>query len=456
MGLSCLLGVSIPQITEKSPLFFENWKLKSPVVYYLVDLLQLNRVYTSSWFLILVAIVSLSLSWFVFEQLKLLVRSGRSGNRPVSLEAFNNYSEIQVDANPHAPDLSSRIKSIIRRKGYRLSYTDKENNILSFCKNRFGRWGTFLFHLGLLFIIFAALYALAFQKRGFVGLIQTETFPGRNEDWQEKSLGAFAKDFDLGFKVYLKEFKPTYWENGKLKGIESVLVFTGNDGMVEEHVLPVSNPVTYHGVRICQSLDYGYALTFLLERPLSDPLVTHFMLDSPSKKTKPFIGKTDFPTTDYIFDMKFYPDIKEPSFYLNNPGVDLVIKEKGVVKFNDRVLFSEKVFVGENAITFAQIHYWSGLFFVRSQGMTLVYSGFFLSVFGALIIYFMPFKEIHVKVNETKGHRMIAIGGQCKKYQVLFAEEFNEILAELETTFPSGIEKIKAGDKYGRDATVTI
>ncbi|MDD5724307.1 MAG: cytochrome c biogenesis protein ResB [Syntrophales bacterium] len=55
-----------PQITEKSPQFFDAWKAKNPKISLLIDLLQLNHVYTSVWFLVLVSLVAVSLAWFVF------------------------------------------------------------------------------------------------------------------------------------------------------------------------------------------------------------------------------------------------------------------------------------------------------------------------------------------------------------------------------------------------------
>ncbi|MEW6053353.1 MAG: cytochrome c biogenesis protein ResB [Nitrospirota bacterium] len=434
VGISCLFGVSIPQTTQKSPQFFENWKLESPVVYHVIDLLQLNRVYTSVWFLIIVAVMTLSLLWFSIEQLRFLLRSRRIAGSGDIREKFDNYSEMQVSESLQEDSLSG-IRDILKKRGYRISRDNEEEYSQLFSKNRVGRWGTFLFHLGLLCIIVAALYALALQKRGFVSLIHTETFSGKKEDWQTGSKGVFADDFTLDFQVHLRDFSPAYWHKGAVKSLESVLILIDKDGRREEKVLSVDSPVTHNGVRIYQSLEYGYALTFLLERPFAPPFVTHFLLDSPSRRTHPFTGKTDFPATGYIFDMKFYPDVKEPSYYLKNPVVDLVVREKDAVKFNRRVHFNEKIYIGENAFTLAQIHYWSGLFFVKSHGMTIVYSGFFLSALGAFLIYCMPYSEIRITHGEKNGKGVAIIGGRSRKYQALFADEFGKIIADMEKVF---------------------
>ena len=68
--IAALLGAFIPQVSDKSPSYFEEWKLKSPKTFYIVNLLQLNRVYTSVWFLSLVFIIMLSLGYSLYSQVR--------------------------------------------------------------------------------------------------------------------------------------------------------------------------------------------------------------------------------------------------------------------------------------------------------------------------------------------------------------------------------------------------
>lgn len=78
--------------------------------------------------------------------------------------------------------------------------------------------------------------------------------------------------------------------------------------------------------------------------------------------------------------MKFYPNVLEPSFFLAFPVVDLTIIEKGAVLYKGRVFFNQQISFGGNTLHFAQIHYWSGIAFVKSSGLTLVYIGFTISI----------------------------------------------------------------------------
>lgn len=210
------------------------------------------------------------------------------------------------------------------------------------------------------------LYGLAFQKRGFIQLIETETFSGRNADLLSRDFGILSKEFNLDFQVNLKRFVPGYWDNDKVRSLQSELSIIDETDS-EDVVLSVSSPVQHKGVTLYQSRYYGYALTFVLNRQTGQLVMTHFLLDAPKQRNKPFVGKTDFPTTDYVMDMKFYPNLIEPSFYLAFPGVDLTVTKQGTVLFKDRLLFNQQASFGNDTLHFAQIHYWTGISFVNPK-----------------------------------------------------------------------------------------
>ncbi len=437
VAVSGILGSSIPQLTEKPPRFFDAWKAESPKIYYLMDLLQLNQVYTSVWFLVLVAFITLCLIFSIYyQQFKVLIKYRGPVKRDITESSFKDYItfELAHSLKSGFEGLSDRVQRILKDRGYRPYLVSEESRYFIFGKNRIGRWGGIVFHVGLLVTIVAALYSLAFQKRGFIQLIQTDTFQGKDKDWVVKRLGIFARDFDLGFKVYLNNFTPSYWENDQIKELGSSLTIINDKGEAKELLLSLRNPIKFKGTKIYQSTHYGYSLGFILEKEEGYPVTTNFLLDAPSKKGKPFAGKMDFPTTDFILDMKFHPNLIEPSFYATLPGVDLTVKEKGQEKFRGRVLFTQRAWLGEDTLTFAQIHYWTGLTFVKNYGMPLVYAGFTLSILGALLIFMLSYKEIHLKVIEDGDHVRLYVGGQAKRYKAIFSEEFREIAERLKKT----------------------
>ncbi|BCB96018.1 hypothetical protein JZK55_09400 [Dissulfurispira thermophila] len=435
----------IPQIDDKSPSYFEEWKLKSPQTFYIVDLLQLNRVYTSVWFLTLVFIIMLSLGYSIYQQVK--------RNIKVHSSSFIVHSKEEV----HGKDICSneqsmmnyeRIIKLMRKRRYKLVYSlssvvhaDNEQStmnderptmnyerILVFSKNSINRWGGVIFHSGLFLIIVAAIVGLSFQKRGFVQVMEGEVFSGRHEDFLVRNLGIFQKRFDVGFKTQLLKFSHEYWETDQIKDISSSVNVIDKDGNMIDKTIAVNTAVKYKGINIYQSFDYGYALTFVLKSPDGKETVTHFLLDHPDKRTKPFVGKTDFPQTPYIFNMKFYPDISMNSFHLGKPILYLqVLKGINNMVFDGLVIPGNVIKVEGNLVRFYSISQWSGLIYAKSPDMSLAYAGFFISCIGVSIIFLLPHKEIYISHKDN----VVSLYSRTNRYKPLFKEEMEKIKEEL-------------------------
>ncbi len=434
VGISCLIGTTIPQVTGKPPQFFETWKAESPKIYYLVDLLQLNQVYTSAWFLTLVALITSSLAFSIYYQSKVLVKSRVPDQREITEGSFKNFLSLRLvqRSGVRVEWLAREIKRVFMAGGYRFCPDTEGSNYFIFHKNRWSRWGSVIFHVGLLFVVMAALYTLAFQKRGSIRLVETGTFQGKNDDWHLKSQGVFAGDFDLGFQVYFNKFVPTYWENDQVKNFESSLTLIDEKGRARECSVLLGDPILFKGTEIYQATYYGYALGFILKKEDGKKVSRYFLLDAPAKKDEPFTGKMRFPATDYVLDMKFHPNLIEPSFYATFPGVHLTVTEKGEERFKGKVLLTQMARLGKDSLTFVQVHYWTGLTFVKKYGMLLLYCGFASGTLGALLIFMFPYKQVYLKVAEEGDHIELCMGGRTKRYQAIFSEEFKEIGERLE------------------------
>lgn len=412
-----LLGVLIPQVADKGPSYFEEWKLRSPKTFYLINILQLNRVYTSAWFLALVSVILLSLGYSLYLQIKRNLKARSTEFAPGSKETLNG-EQIAVNSVLNADD----ILKFMKRRGYALK--NKKDGSFAFSKNSVNKWGGVIFHSGLFLIIVAALIGLSFQKRGFVQLMEGEIFSGTNEDFLVRDLGVFQKKFDVGFKTQLSKFNHEYWDNDQIKNISSNVLLIGNGRSVRERAITVNKSFRHKGINIYQSFDYGYALTFALIRRDGSQTVTHFLLDRTDKKTKPFAGKSDFPHTNYIFKMKFYPDLSMNSFHLGKPILNLQIL-KGVrnIVFEGLIIPGDTINVEGNLVRFYGISHWSGLIYVKGVDMTVAYIGFFIVCIGAAIMFLLPHKEIFILYNGG----MLSLYGRTNRYKPLFEEELKSI-----------------------------
>ena len=354
VGASCLVAALVPQLAQRPPAFFEAWRARRPILSRLVEVLKLNQVFSSGWFLVLVALVAASLALSLYHEVKAIVRASRGEPKAPARIPFQGCVDVATAARPESVAggrLEARLREIFARRRYRPRRVDRTGHLV-FTKNRAGRWSSVVFHAGILATILAALYGLAFQKRGFVQLAEAESFDGRGGGLRAKSLGVLASDFDLGFRVSLERFTPTYWDTGAVRNMESVLVLTDESG--ERRQVPVSlhGAAEFRGVRLYQSEYFGTVAADGSHQLGRDPR------HSPAR-------------------------------------------------------------------------YWTGLTLAADHGIPGVYFGFALATLGAIMIFLVPYKEIHVEVTEGEGGIHLTIGGRAKSDQAIFAEELADLTGDV-------------------------
>ena len=412
--LACSIGFFIPQLTDKSPSFFETWQDQNVYTYRFVTRLQLHQVYTSYWFLALVCLIAISLLSSIYAQIK--------KNLKYRLQCGIQNTEYRTQN-------IERIRNTLHKKRYREQGFTNDEDKLIFTKNSINRWGSVIFHAGLLLVVISAILVLSFRSRGFVQLIEGDTFVGKESGFIVKSRGALAGEYNAGFYTFLSKLDHTYWETGKLKHLESSLTIVENKEQADKKV-SINNPLFIKGSNIYQSDDYGYTLSFVLKKLTGEEVVSHFNIDRASNVRKHAVGKTDYPLSPYIVEIKFLPDLEKKSFYLNKPIVYLNIA-KGLKKvFSGLVIPGDAIKIKDDILHFTGVRYWSGLIFVKNPGMTIAYIGFVIVIIGLVIMFLLPYKEIHLSFDPvTKAYN---IAGKTKKYEAIFNEELDEIRVEIE------------------------
>jgi hypothetical protein len=422
----CILGISIPQITERSPSYFELWKEKNIYTYRIVNRLQLNRIYTSFWFLITIFLALVSLGYSIYLQVK------RNIFRSSLCEGFEIIGSQGSQFTAHNLDVD-KIRKIFKRKRFREHSTVCSKQKFVFTKNSIGRWGSVLLHLGIFLVIVSALLVLTFQKRGYVQIIKGDTFSGKHSDFLTKDMGVFTRTFDVDFKTKLLLLEHEYHKEGQIKILNSNILILDRKGDIKEGIIGPNEPFDFNGIRIYQSYSYGYTLSFVLKRKDGEEVITHFNLDMIGKKGEPLVGKSDFPTTNYLFQIKFYPDVTGQSFYVTKPIVYLTISEliSNNIVFKGLLLPKHSIKIKDDILTFAGITEWSGLIFAKTPGIIISYIGFIAGTAGALVMFGFPYKEVRISVEKREGESALFVYAITKRYQAIFKEEVKEILDEI-------------------------
>ncbi|MHB8830401.1 MAG: cytochrome c biogenesis protein ResB, partial [Syntrophales bacterium] len=312
---ACLVSVIVPQLSNARPAYFATVAATSPMIYYLLNLLQLNHVYTSGWFFALILFLVLILLFSLGRQYQKARAAYAGGVVPL-------LSTPQLELTVAGEALHS-LKRSLRNKGFRVEEQEAgEGCSLRFRKNRMSLWGNFLFHVGLLLLILASLLSFAFQKWGFVQLIEGDTFSGQEANFLTLDKGIFAGEFNVKAEVSLASFRHIYWDTGELKELASEVVIHRPEAPLRKVTITKATPQFIKDVRLYQSGHFGYAvkIELLKERQV---IPGYYLLDMLARG-KPLTGRSDFPMTGYDVDLKLYPDMKGRGIYSVDPLLSII------------------------------------------------------------------------------------------------------------------------------------
>ncbi|HLR73192.1 MAG TPA: cytochrome c biogenesis protein ResB [Pseudogracilibacillus sp.] len=142
----------IPQEAEnRDPaVFYEDWYGLPGKIYYQ---LGFHDLYSSSWYMILIALIGVSLvicSIDRFVPLRRALKMQKPKRHNTFLQRQRLYS-----VTPEVTE-AEKEKLVANLKKRRYKITDEDGNILAE-KNRFSRWGPYVNHIGLIIILLAAL-----------------------------------------------------------------------------------------------------------------------------------------------------------------------------------------------------------------------------------------------------------------------------------------------------------
>lgn len=413
-----VLAFLIPQVGNTPSTYFTAWKARAPKSYWILDTLQLTHIYSANWFLFLVLLSALFLAKSIFLQYK-RIRLPQTTTALKRIKPICSRSDLALE----------KLSAIMGQRGFFLH--DKTENFYLFTKHDFAKWASVLFHSGILLLILAGVWRLAYQQHGFITIIEGDIFDGQYEKFSNSELGLFQNRFDSGVKIYLNEFKHKFWPTDKLKEISSNIVFLDNNNQkIFEAEIAINHPVRYNGVTIHQTFNYGYAISFKFTSIQGTETQANFILDQQLSKNDPARGKTDFPFTPYIFTMQFYPDISRKSFLIGSPILYLSVTHfDGRNIFNGLVLPGDTIMLEGNKLNFNRFSYWSGLDLEKNQDLLVAYGGFFLVCIGAgLMFLFTPQKVLF-----SLGNHEILIYGWSKRFKALFHEEIKRLGRLIET-----------------------
>ena len=356
------IGAWVPQTTNTTTEQVVDWANRFPVAARIADALGLHAIFSSWWFLTLLAVFVLAL----------LVATWRMGIK--ARRVWRGSVRL-----PHTRVGATLVDVVARAsaEGYRerSGYTD----VRVYAKHRIGVWAPTVLHVGLLISLVSGAVALGFTASGVVDLIEGQVRqPG--EEYLVVESNAFARTPEIGRPLRFDGVTAESWPSGGLKEVEASLSMLEDDGTWSSYTARVNHPLHVSGLTIyVQPGDFGEAAFLIVTAPGG----------AESRIQVPFYNEGDpvqytlepFVVGDVAFDARWDPegDKADKPLALRLSGDDTY----------DPVTLS----VGETAtieglqVEFVANAQWARFTVVRSPGIGMLFLGFATIGIGALMLY---------------------------------------------------------------------
>lgn len=387
---------------------FLTWKV--------IQVVGLDHVYRTWWFLALLILFGTSLTACTFTRQLPALKTAR---RWKYYEEPRQFQKLALSAELETGSVNS-LKEILQKRRYQVF--QEKDGILYARKGIIGRIGPIIVHVGIVTILLGGIFG---AMTGFVAqemVASGDTFQVKNiidaGPWANTQV---LKDWSVKVNRFWIDYTPT----GGIDQFYSDMSVLNNQGKEVDHKkIFVNQPLRYRGVTFYQT-DWGISAVRI--RFNNSPI---FQLPMAALNTngRGRIWGTWIPTK---------PDLSE--------GVSLIAKDlQGMVliynaegKLVDTVRAGMSTQVNGVTLKILDVIGSTGLQIKSDPGIPLVYSGFAVLMLGTVMSYFS-----HSQIWALQKSDRLYVGGKTNRAQVVFEREVLEILERLSSQ-PEGEEKAK-------------
>ena len=364
--------------------------------------LQLDHVYSSGWFLGLIAWLGVALILCSWRRQWPALQAAR---RWVSYRTPRQLSKLAISESLSCVDSTQsllQLRSLLQARGWELK---AEKNRLAARRGVIGRVGPLLVHTGLVLLMLGAVWGVLAGNR-----LERFLAPGR-------TLDLLNRQGETQLSIELKSFAVERDPAGRTEQFRSVLALSDLDQPQE---ISVNHPMRHRGITVYQADWSLAAITVQIGRSpeLQLPLQSY-----------PELG-------DQVWGLVLptRPDGTEPVFLSldNEVGPVTVFNSDGTVETTLRPGGQAQEINGV-PLRVASVLPASGLLLKRDPGVPLVYLGFgVLLVGGGLSL--IATRQLWAVAEDGRLH----LGGLCNRNLAAFAQELPLLLAELQAVDQQG------------------
>lgn len=405
--LFCLAAASIVGTVIPQEVPAEQIRHAASFAYRLILILDLNNVYRSWWFLLLMMLLGTNLLGCLFKRLPGIPIEWKADPHRTS------FSFSLVDSR--SPEATKNVVIADLQKLLGASPHVKETTdalSLVWVKHRVHLLGFPLIHTGIIVILLGGLVGLFYGMKGHVQIKEGDA------DGQFKTIpGGAIKT--LPFSIAVDQFTLTRYPTGEPKEFKSDVRLLQDGKEVRKGSIVVNHPMTFQGISLYQS---DYRVSGVKEVKLKAE-------DAEGKESELTIrpqSPTEIPGSLFKLDLLSL----DPGATRKGPGVEAKVQGPGE-ESRTIALYkkdADPVTVGAIKLRFLDYAplYSTGLQVGYDPGTPLVWGGSLILVLGFLLTLFTNHRAVFVELQPTSGGTKIKISGRSKRMRREFRESLEQ------------------------------
>lgn len=424
-----ILGTLIPQQRPLAEYVSHYGQLAQ-----LFSKLQFTNLYHSWWYIALLFLLTVNITICSLSRLSPKLRKAFHPHL-----AFESKTLLALKVNNRfhkKTGVTSTVEGLKKElvsRHYRIKEQDKENKKYLYARKKILGWfGSDILHLGLLIILLGGIISGLIGFRTTLNLMEGQSLQVPNAD----------------FMLKLDKFQTDYYPDGAVKDWKSTLFILDNGQTLASKTIEVNHPLSHKGFIFYQS-SYGWNW----ENPTLEILAKSRKDPSFSKKLDVKINEKVSLNHDgtEISILNFIPDFIIGE---NNEITTRSLEPNNPAAFIEGWKGEEKIFSGwifARYPDFAKIHasketdftlvlsdykaaQYSGIQVAKDPGASIVWVGCGLLMFGLMLAFYWPAREVKIILEESEGKTEITAGGIASKGKDAFQSEFEKIMASIRSS----------------------
>ncbi len=420
-------------------------------------------VYGSWWFVLITALLFVSLAACLFPRTRAMIRAIRQ--RPIharELDGFRHHAEVRVGT---APDVAAVTAArLLRRKRFRVSH---EGLGVAAEKGVLREVGSLLFHWAFFLLLLGVIVGKGTGFTGRAVVTEGETFVDALPNYAgEIRTGRYFGGGFTGFGFELLDFEDSYRRNGQPIDFVSRVRFLDREGQpTGTQEIRVNHPAEVEGLHVFQegfgwapvvevSLDGRRLWSSPIEMARDDPP------DGVPATAMPWRGaiKLTAPEPDVMIALELWPDFRsfanlqltgEPSSMLVqfDPYIRYSVYEGEIVDpslstvdttglrrvgRSDLHAAGTSMFdvpgVGRLDLSFPELRQYSVFLVSRDAGIPVVLAAAILVLVGLIPSLYVSRRKVWIRAEAAPGGSLVKIGGFSLQRKDAFEEEFERIV----------------------------